>query len=202
MSALKAETDAKHSDRAGAPQIATKRRKITVEECRRVHAVEAPHVGGARTVETQIGNTNAKRTFAVCDACERHVRFLYQLPTGGSWLCAKCHNLTTRARQQKGTKAEFDNWLTPQRWERMSAKHPALISFYDETGADFRATVEPLDCSKISDEQRASRNARKPLATKSGPICGDGGKAAADRAAPNFETGQDAKKIKFSDEKM
>lgn len=156
MSALKAETDVKHSDRAGAPQIATKqRRKITVEECRRVHAVEALHVGGARTVETQIGNTNAKRTFAVCDACERHVRFLYQLPSGGKYLCARCQNLTTRKRQQKGTRAEFAEWLTPDRWARMSAKHPALISFYDETGADFRATVEPLDCSKISDEERA-----------------------------------------------
>ena len=37
----------------------------------------------------------------------------------------------------------------------MSAKHPALISFYDETGADFRANVETLDPNKISAERRA-----------------------------------------------
>lgn len=153
MSALKAETDRKHSEQAGAPQIATKRRKITVEECKRFEASEARHVG-ARTVETQIGNTSARRLWAICGECERRVRFLYQLPNGGKYLCARCHQLTTKARQQKGTRAEFAAWLTPDRYTAMAAKHPALKSFYDETGADFGANVSPLDWNKADQFER------------------------------------------------
>ena len=158
MSALKAENDRKHSERTGAPAtgptVATKpRRKTTVESCARVHAVEAPHVGAA-TEKTQIGNTSARRLWAICPNCEKRVRFLYQLPSGGKWACKKCLSLTTQAQQQKGTRAEFAAWLTPERWERMSAKHPALKSFYDETGADFRANVASLDWDKADPIKR------------------------------------------------
>ena len=159
ISSLQPENGSNYSELTGAratgPAIATKpSRKTTVESCARVHAVEAAHVGAA-TEKTQIARSNAFRLWAICPDCEKRVRFLYQLPDGGKWACKKCLSLTTQAQQQHGTRAEFAAWLTPDRWARMSAKHPALISFYDETGADFRATVEPLDCSKISDEQRA-----------------------------------------------
>ena len=155
MSALKAEYHANPSAQTGAPKIGLEmQKKTTVEQCRRVCSVEAHHVGAA-TVETQIGNTSARRLWAVCGECERRVRFLYQPVDDALWKCAKCHSLTTKSRQQHKTKAEFAAWLTPARYSRMAAKHPAMKLFYEETGADFRANVAPLDCSKISDEQRA-----------------------------------------------
>ncbi len=84
-----AETDREHADLIGAPQMPTKRRKTTVEECARVVASEAPHVG-AENVETQIGGTNARRLWAVCPECARQVCYLYRLPEGEQWKGQRC----------------------------------------------------------------------------------------------------------------
>jgi hypothetical protein len=149
-----AETDRENADFIGAPQMPTKSRKTTVEECARVEASEAPHVGAA-TVETQIGGTNARRLWAVCPQCARQVCYLYCLPRGEQWKCQRCHQLTTRARQQHGTRAAFDEWLTPERWESATDAHPATARLYEQMMSDWRENVAPLDWERADPQQRA-----------------------------------------------
>ena len=129
-------------------------KKTTVETCRRITAREAWHIG-APTISAQVAGTSARRLWCLCPDCEARALYLYQLPTGGAWKCQQCHRLTNQATQQHGTRAAFEQWLTPKRWAWMSARHPALKSFYDEIVADFRKTVAPLDPAKISAERRA-----------------------------------------------
>ena len=154
LSPAKAESGPNPSAPTGAPHMSQKRRKTTVEECAKVRAAEAPHVG-AVTVETQIGGTKARRLWAVCPECAKRVRFLYRLPNGKQWKCQRCHDLTTRSRQERGTKAEFDRWLTWERWECATEAHPATAPLYDALADDWSATVEPFNPAKISAERRA-----------------------------------------------
>ena len=151
ISPTKAESGPNYSAHTGAPTMPSKRRKTTVEECARVTAAEAPHVGAA-TAQTQIGTSAARRLWAVCPACARRVCYLYRLPSGEQWKCPRCHDLTTRARQERGTKAGFDRWLTFERWERATETHPATAQLYQELAQDWRATVEPFDPAQISAE--------------------------------------------------
>ena len=154
LSPTKAESALNSSAHTGAPQMPQKRRKTTVEECARVTAHEAHNVGEA-TAETQIGKSAARRLWAVCPACERRVCYLYRLPSGEQWKCQRCHDLTTRARQERGTVAGFDRWLTFERWERATETHPATAQLYQALADDWRATVEPFNPAQISAERRA-----------------------------------------------
>ncbi len=130
-----------------------KRRKIAVEECARVRPEEAAHVG-AQTEESAVAGSSARRLWCLCE-CGARVVFLYQRPEGGAWKCRTCHGLTTRQRQRRGTRAEFQAWLTMERYGEMSHKHPALSALYEAMATDWQEKVAPYDWDKISAADRA-----------------------------------------------
>lgn len=129
-------------------------KKATVETCRRITAREAHHIG-APTVSEPVAGTSARRLWCLCPDCEKWALYLYQMVNGGKYLCRQCHDLTNKATQQRGTRAAFEAWLTPQRFAWMSARHPATAALYEAVMSDWRETVEPFDPAKISAERRA-----------------------------------------------
>lgn len=134
--------------------MAPNRRKTTIEECRRVTAHEAAHIGAA-TVEKPVAGSSAQRLWAKCPQCEKAVRFLFLPPGSQVWACRSCHQLTTQKRQERGTRAGFARWLTPQRWAELGAQHPAQRAHMEESARDFRQNVAPLDWDKADQTRRA-----------------------------------------------
>jgi hypothetical protein len=131
------------------------RRKMPVESCRRINAREAAHVD-CETVQTSIGGTAARRLWCRCSGCAARVRFLYERPDrAGIWGCRRCHRLSYARQQQRGTRQAFEAWLTPARWQRMSAKHPATDRLYDRMAALERELCAAFDWDKLNAQQRA-----------------------------------------------
>lgn len=89
-------------------------KKTRVEECERITAREARHIG-APTVSQQIASSAARRLWCLCPDCERRALHLYRLPSGGAWKCRTCHRLTDAKTQERGTRAAFEKALAP-RW--------------------------------------------------------------------------------------
>lgn len=129
-------------------------KKTTVEVCERITAREAKHIG-APTLCEPVANSAARRLWCLCPDCERRARYLYRLPSGGAWKCRMCHRLTDRKTQIRGTRAAFEDWLTPERWKKMSQKHPASAAFEDAVGAYLVESVAPYDWEKLNQKQRA-----------------------------------------------
>jgi hypothetical protein len=143
-------------------------KRRTVEECERITAREAWHVGAA-TVETPIGNTTARRLWCLCE-CGRRTAYLCRPPQSsqdspgdqpgdakkaGQWKCRRCHDLAYSRQQQRGTREAFARWLTPERWAKMSQKHPATERMYQAIGAAYEGLCAPYDWDTLNDEQRA-----------------------------------------------
>ncbi len=129
----------------------TKRR--TVEECRRISAREARHLNIVTVTTFMPGG--AQRLWCICPACKVRVWFLYQLADGGKWQCRTCHTLVYKSAQQRGTRAAFNAWLTPERWENISQKHPATMRLYERMAELWQENVEPYNWEKVSPERRA-----------------------------------------------
>lgn len=128
-------------------------KKTRVEECERITAREARHIG-APTLSQRIGNSAAERLWCLCPDCEKRALHLYQLPGGGAWKCRHCHRLTTQKRQEKGTRAAFEKALA-RHFARICQQHPATERMYQAIGEDYRANVAPFDWDKASPQRRA-----------------------------------------------
>ncbi len=136
-------------------------KKTRVEECQRITAREARHVG-APTITEPVANSAARRLWCLCPDCEKRALHLYRLPSGteaersgGAWKCRTCHRLTDAKAQEKGTRAAFEKWLTRERWAKISKNHPATARMYQAIGEDYRENVAPFDWDKVNEERRA-----------------------------------------------
>jgi len=129
-------------------------KKTRAEECQRITAREAKHIG-APTLSERVANSTAQRLWCLCPDCKKRALHLYRLPSGGAWKCRTCHRLTDARTQERGTRAAFEKWLTPQRWAKMSQKHPATARMYQAIGEDYRANVAPFDWDKVNEGRRA-----------------------------------------------
>ena len=128
-------------------------KKRTVESCERINAREAAHVG-CRIVEVQIGGTKARRLLCLCE-CGGRSQFLYRPQKETRWACRQCHDLAYTRQQQRGTVSAFWAWLTPERWEKMSQKHPATKRMYEAMGEVYVELCAPYEWDKLSAEQQA-----------------------------------------------
>ncbi len=144
---MRAENSRAGSAAIGKPKMGRPRLKTPVEECQRITPEEAAHIG-ARTQETPVAGSSARRLWLLCPQCEKRARFLYQLPGGAAWKCFDCHKLTTRARQTKGTRAAFADWLTDERREELTRQHPATTRLFEGINADWQKNVAPLDWAR------------------------------------------------------
>jgi hypothetical protein len=129
-------------------------KKRTVEECRRITAREARHVGGIGTTATTVADSKARRLWCLCPSCGAQVWLLYQVEDGGVWKCRACHDLAYTSQQQRGTMAAFRAWLNQERWREYSEQHPAQEWLRREAGSTWKAMGVPYDLRSMSIERR------------------------------------------------
>lgn len=139
-------------------------KRATVETARRITAREAAHVTGAQTVRAQVANSAALRLWCVCGSCQKRTVYLYDAAhdprqAASTWLCRHCARLVYARQQQRGTRAAFEQWLTPERAERMGRGHPAYVALWRWLDRE-HARAAALDWDKATPEQREQLRAR------------------------------------------
>lgn len=130
-------------------------KKRTVEEARRITPREAAHVA-APTVAAPVAGTTARRLYCLCEKCQKRSVYLYQLDPASGWTCRRCcaGGLIYTRQQQKGTRAAFAQWFTPEQREQMAKAHPARKELYAWYGREWFAQVAPYNFEHADEAAR------------------------------------------------